>query len=58
MKVLIINGSPHTKGNTTLALNEMIKVFDAEGIETKIVQVGNKVVRGCVGCGNCYKRYC
>ncbi len=55
MKVLIINGSPHAKGNTATALNEMIKVFDAEGVESNLVHVGNKVVRGCVACGNCYK---
>ena len=53
MKVLIINGSPHSKGNTATALNEMVKIFEAEGVETKIVHVGNKVVRGCIGCWKC-----
>ena len=53
MKVLMINGSPRAGGNTAVALEEMRKVFDAEGIETKIVQVGNKDVRGCVACGRC-----
>ena len=53
MKVLMINGSPHSKGNTATALNEMVKIFEAEGVETKIVHVGNKVVRGCVACGKC-----
>ena len=56
MKVLIINGSPHSKGNTSTALNEMVKIFEAEGVETKIVQVGNKVVRGCVACGKCNEK--
>lgn len=56
MKVLIINGSPHSKGNTAIALNEMVKIFEAEGVETKIVQVGNKVVRGCIGCGKCREK--
>lgn len=55
MKVLIINGSPHSKGNVAVALNEMIKVFDAEGVEHKLVHVGNKVVRGCIACNNCFK---
>ena len=55
MKVLIINGSPHAKGNTAIAINEMVKIFDAEGIETNVVQVGNKAIRGCVACGHCYK---
>ncbi len=53
MKVLIISGSPHAKGNTAIAINEMVKIFAAEGVETEIVQVGNKAVRGCVACGQC-----
>ena len=55
MKVLIINGSPHAKGNTSLAINEMVKIFDAEGVEVNVVQVGNKAIRGCVACGHCFK---
>lgn len=54
MKVLLINGSPHANGNTSLALNEMIKVFKADGVETNLVQVGNKDIRGCNACGNCF----
>lgn len=53
MKVLIINGSPRSKGNTALALNEMKAVFEKEGIEAEIVQVGNKNIRGCIACGRC-----
>jgi len=53
MKVLMLNGSPHSKGNTAVALNEMVPVFEAEGIETEIVTVGNKAIRGCIGCGKC-----
>lgn len=55
MKVLLINGSPHTNGNTAAALNEMIKIFEAEGVEVKLVQVGNKAVRGCVACRKCFE---
>ena len=55
MKVLMINGSPRENGNTAIALDEMKNVFEAEGVETKIVQVGNKNVRGCVACGRCAK---
>jgi len=55
MKVLLVNGSPKTKGNTTLALNEMVKVFTEEGIETEILHVGNKDIRGCIACGHCYQ---
>ena len=55
MKVLMINGSPRPNGNTSLALREMETVFTAEGIETEIVQVGNKAIRGCIACGKCAK---
>lgn len=55
MKILMINGSPHADGNTAAALDEMKKIFDENGVETNLVQVGNKVVRGCVACGNCKK---
>ena len=52
-KVLMLNGSPHPQGCTATALDEMVKVFDAEGIETKLVQVGTKDIRGCIACGKC-----
>ncbi|MBQ9464150.1 MAG: flavodoxin family protein, partial [Lachnospiraceae bacterium] len=55
MKVLIINGSPRANGNTALALKEMVKIFEKEGIETETVQVGNRDVRGCMSCGGCAK---
>ena len=55
-KVLIINGSTNARGCTATALNEMIKVFENEGIETKVVQVGNKAVRGCIACNTCESR--
>ncbi len=55
MKVLILNGSPRKNGNTARALAELEKTFAAEGVETEIVQVGNKEIRGCVACTTCYK---
>lgn len=55
MKVLIINGSPRKESNTQIALNEMIGVFEAEGVEVECVAVGKEVVRGCVACGGCAK---
>lgn len=53
MKVLMINGSPRLGGNTAMALEEMKKVFEAEGIETELVQVGQKAIRGCIACRSC-----
>lgn len=52
-KVLILNGSPHQNGCTATALDEMIKVFDAEGVETELIQVGSKDIRGCISCNKC-----
>ena len=55
MKVLMLNGSPRAKGNTALALEEMKKVFEQEGVEAEIVRVGHKDVRGCIACRRCYE---
>ena len=55
MKVLMINGSPRVNGNTSVALAQMQKVFEKNGIESEIVQVGNKEIRGCMSCGYCFK---
>ena len=56
MKVLMINGSPKANGNTYTALHEMEKIFAQEGIETEILHIGNKDIRGCIGCGQCYEK--
>ena len=53
MKVLLINGSPHPKGNTSIALREMETVFAQEGIETETVRIGSQAIRGCIACNRC-----
>ena len=55
MKVILLNGSPHANGNTYIALHEMEKTFAEEGIETEIVHIGNKNIRGCIACRSCAK---
>lgn len=55
MKVLMLNGSPRSKGNTYVALHEMEKIFAGNGVETEIIHVGNKAVRGCIACGKCFE---
>ena len=55
MKVLILNGSPRVEGNTSIAVHEMVKVFEAEGVEVEVMQIGNKAIRGCIACGSCSK---
>ena len=52
-KVLLLNGSPHPHGCTATALEEMIRIFEEEGIETELIQVGIKDIRGCISCGQC-----
>ena len=54
-KVLLLNGSPRAHGCTAAALDEMIRIFETEGIETELIQVGNQAIRGCVACGFCKK---
>ena len=53
MKVLMLNGSPRAKGNTALALEEMEKIFKEEQIETEILHIGHKDIRGCIACRQC-----
>ena len=53
MKVLMINGSPRSKGNTALALAEIAKQLNKNGIDSEIVWIGNQPVRGCIACGKC-----
>ena len=53
MKVLFLNGSPRKGGNTTAAIDEMVQIFEAEGIETEVIRVGNKAIRGCIACNSC-----
>ncbi len=55
MKVLLINGSPRAKGNTSLALKEMENIFAQEGIETELIHIGQEAIRGCIACGSCSK---
>ncbi|MCR5753454.1 MAG: flavodoxin family protein [Acetatifactor sp.] len=53
MKVLLINGSPRINGNTALALEEMVKAFHEEGVDTEVITIGNQAIRGCIACGTC-----
>jgi multimeric flavodoxin WrbA len=53
MNVLLLNGSPRKNGNCTTALQQMEQVFQAEGLQTETVLVGNQDIRGCVACGSC-----
>ena len=53
MKVLVLNGSPHKSGSTYTALSELMNTLNSEGIETELVHVGAKDIRGCIACKKC-----
>ncbi|MBR6090824.1 MAG: flavodoxin family protein [Anaerolineaceae bacterium] len=54
-KVILLNGSPHPNGCIATAFKEMIKIFEQEGVETEVIQVGGKDIRGCMSCNCCQK---
>ena len=56
MKVILINGSPRLNGNTFTALSQVAQTLETEGIESEIVWIGNKPIRGCIACGTCKKK--
>ena len=53
MKVLLLNGSANKNGNTFTALSEIARQLEKNGVESEIMQLGNKPVRGCIACGQC-----
>jgi len=53
IKVVAFNGSPRKNGNTSILIDTVFSVLNSEGIETEVIQVGNKLVHGCTGCGKC-----
>ncbi|MBO4638924.1 MAG: flavodoxin family protein [Treponema sp.] len=55
VKVLLINGSPRANSNTLLGIKEIEKIFTQQGIETEIINIGNKDIRGCIACEQCGK---
>ena len=58
MKVLMVNGSAHQKGNTFLSLEEVGKALKEEGIDYEIFQLGGGPIRDCIGCGQCSEKGC
>ena len=55
LKVLILNGSPHANGNTSIALRELQKVLEENDVEVENIQIGKEAIRGCIACGYCAK---
>lgn len=55
MKVVAINGSPRAGGNTSLLLNRVCTRLEEHGIDTEIIKIGGKPLRGCLACGKCFE---
>ena len=55
MKIVAFNGSPSKEGNTYHGIKIVLEELEKEGIETEIIHVGNKPIRGCIACGYCTK---
>ena len=55
MKVVIINGSPKANGNTAIALHEVEKTLQEQGIETEWIHVGHLHIHGCIACNKCWE---
>ncbi|MHC4872871.1 MAG: flavodoxin family protein [Planctomycetota bacterium] len=53
MKVLAINGSPREGGNTELLIKKVFEPLEAAGIETELIRIGGKPIRGCTACLKC-----
>ena len=53
VKVLLLNGSTRKNGCTYLALTEIAKTLEKEGLETEIAQLGGAPVRDCIACNHC-----
>lgn len=56
MKVLMVNGSPHIKGCTYTALEEVGKTLKENGVDYEIFQLGPRPIRDCIGCNKCRAR--
>jgi multimeric flavodoxin WrbA len=55
MKVVAINGSARKDGNTAILINYVLAELETEGIQTELVQLAGKKIRGCIACYKCWK---
>ena len=55
MKVIAINGSPRKDGNTSVLIKTVFEELEVQGIETKEINVGSKLIRGCIACMKCFE---
>ena len=55
MKVVAFNGSPRKDGNTFILINHVFRELEKEGIETELVQLSGREIRGCIACCKCFE---
>ena len=55
MKVVAFNGSPRKDGNTTILINHVFRELEREGVETELVQLSGREIRGCIACYKCFE---
>lgn len=53
MKVLLVNGSSRQNGCTNMALQEVARALNEEGIETELFFIGNEALPDCIACRKC-----
>jgi len=59
LKILVINGSPHKKGNTFLSVESFLSGFKQVNDEVKIYHLAELDYTTCIGCNKCYETgYC
>ncbi|HEX3001702.1 MAG TPA: flavodoxin family protein [Methanoregula sp.] len=54
-KVLAINGSPRKDGNTAILIRTILGEIEKEGIHTETIQIGGKMIHGCMACMKCFE---
>ncbi|MDR0338868.1 MAG: flavodoxin family protein [Desulfovibrio sp.] len=57
MYAIAINGSPRRKGNTEIMLRAALAPLAEAGWETNFIQLGGKLIRGCLACGKCFETH-
>lgn len=55
MKVISFNGSARKDGNTKILINLVLDELKKEGIETELINLRDKKIKGCIACYGCFQ---
>lgn len=55
MKIIAFNGSARLNGNTAIMIETVLRETAAEGIDSEVINLCQKKIRGCTACGKCYE---